>query len=173
MAIGQSHVTEIEAFLAERGTLLLRAATLLAGSREAGEDLLQTALERMIRNWRRIDGNPEGYLRRTIYNLAADGWRRQRSWRDRLPLLRASPADGVVEGTEAVDLRDQLTRLLDQLPPRQRAIIVLRHWEQLSEAETAELLGCSPGTVKAAGSKGMRRLRELSVTTPALEIAHD
>jgi RNA polymerase sigma-70 factor (sigma-E family) len=172
MAAGQSHVIEIEAFLAERGTALLRAAALLAGSRDAGEDLLQTALERMLKNWRRIDGNPEGYLRRTIYNLAADGWRRQRTWRDRLPLLRLS-AGGVMDGTEAVDLRDQLTRLLDQLPPRQRAVIILRHWEQLSEAETAELLGCSTGTVKAANWKGMRRLRELSEIAPTLENAHD
>jgi hypothetical protein len=71
MAAGHSHVTEIEAFLAERGTQLLRAAALLASSRDAGEDPLQTALERMLRNWNRVSENPEGYPRRTLHNLAA------------------------------------------------------------------------------------------------------
>jgi DNA-directed RNA polymerase specialized sigma24 family protein len=67
---------EIERFLVERGDPLLRTAVPLTGSHEAGEDLLQEALERMLRHWRRIQGNPEGYLRRTLHNLAADGWRR-------------------------------------------------------------------------------------------------
>src|ERR1700679_2594678 len=65
---------ELELFLAERGVWLLRTAKLLTGSREAAEDLLQAALERLLRNRRRIVGDPEGYLRRTMYNLAADGW---------------------------------------------------------------------------------------------------
>jgi Sigma-70 region 2 len=67
----------LERFVAERGDRLLRTAALLAGSRADGEDLLQSALERLLRNWRRIDGDPESYVRRTLYNLAADGWRRQ------------------------------------------------------------------------------------------------
>ena len=61
-----------------------------------------------------------------------------------------------------VDLRDTLVRLLQQLPPRQRAVVVLRYWEQRTEAETAELLGCTEGTVKSAASRGLRRLRELA-----------
>jgi DNA-directed RNA polymerase specialized sigma24 family protein len=61
-----------------------------------------------------------------------------------------------------VDVRDELVRLLHQLPPRQRAVIVLRYWEQRTEAETAALLGCSEGTVKSAASRGLRRLRELA-----------
>jgi DNA-directed RNA polymerase specialized sigma24 family protein len=68
----------LERFVAERGDRLLRTAALLAGSRADGEDLLQSALERLLRHWRRIDGDPENYVRRTLYNLAADGWRRQR-----------------------------------------------------------------------------------------------
>lgn len=67
----------LEQFLAERGAHLLPTAMLLTGSKEAGEDLLQAALERLLRRWRTIDGDLEGYLRRTIYNLAADGWRRK------------------------------------------------------------------------------------------------
>jgi RNA polymerase sigma factor (sigma-70 family) len=61
-----------------------------------------------------------------------------------------------------VDLRDALVRLLLQLPPRQRAVLVLRYWEQLTEAETAEVLGWAPGTVKSATSRGLERLRELA-----------
>ena len=130
-------VADLESFLAERGEPLLRTAVLLTGSKEAGEDLLQAGLERLLRHWSRIDGDPEGYLRRTLYNLAADGWRRQRAWRRRLRLLQNGTAATVADGTSEVDARDTLIRLLVQLPPRQRAVIVARYWEQLSEAETA------------------------------------
>src|SRR5215470_13733804 len=65
---------ELEDFLARRGKPLLRAAVLLTGSQEAGEDLLQAALERLLGHWPRITGDPEAYLRRTLYHLAADGW---------------------------------------------------------------------------------------------------
>jgi RNA polymerase sigma-70 factor (sigma-E family) len=162
-------VTGLESFLARRGEPLLRTAMLLTGSKEAGEDLLQAGLERLLRHWHRIEGDPEGYLRRTLYNLAADGWRQQRAWRTRLRLLQSGTATSVGDGTAEVDTRDALIRLLTQLPPRQRAVIVARYWEQLSEAETAEVLGCSVGTVKASGSRGLRRLRELSGTAPGAE----
>jgi RNA polymerase sigma-70 factor (sigma-E family) len=151
----------LERFLADRGDHLLRTAVLLAGGKEAAEDLLQAALERLIRRWPTIEGNPEGYLRRTMYHLAADRWRQQSAWRRQLRLLRpglAAAADPFAE----VELRDSLVRLLLQLPPRQRAVIVARYWEQLSEAEAAQVLGCSVGTVKSATARGLRRLRELS-----------
>ena len=154
-------VGELERFLAERADRLMRTAVLLTGSREAGQDLLQTALERLLRHWRGFDGDPEGYLRRTLYNLAADGFRRQGRLQRKLLLLRAAappPADPIAE----VDLRDALVRLLLQLPPRQRAVLVLRYWEQLTEAETAAVLGWPEGTVKSAASRGLRRLRELA-----------
>ena len=83
-------VADLESFLAERGDRLLRTAVLLAGTREAGEDLLQTALERLLRRWATIEGNPEGYLRRTLYHLAADRWRQQAAVRRQLRLLRSS-----------------------------------------------------------------------------------
>jgi RNA polymerase sigma-70 factor (sigma-E family) len=162
-------VTDLESFLAARGEPLLRTAVLLTGSKEAGEDLLQAGLERLLRHWSAIDGDPEGYLRRTLYNLSADGWRRQRAWRGRLRLLQNDTAATAADGTTEVDTRDALIRLLVQLPPRQRAVIVARYWEQLSEAETAGVLGCSVGSVKASASRGMHRLRELSGTTPGAE----
>jgi RNA polymerase sigma-70 factor (sigma-E family) len=158
-------------FLAERGEPLLRTAVLLAGSRDAGEDLLQAALERLLRRWRTIEGDPEGYLRRILYHLAADNWRQQRARQTRLRLLQPGASAAVADGTAEVDLRDSLVRLLRQLPPRQRAVIVARYWEQLSEAESAQVLGCSVGTVKSATSRGLRRLRELSESSDPAELA--
>jgi RNA polymerase sigma-70 factor (sigma-E family) len=163
MTSGTDGGATIERLLAERGDQLIRAAIALTGSRADGEDLLQAALERLLRNWRRVESDAEGYLRRTMYNLAADGWRRRGAWRRRMHLMPRQPAAADCDGgdsTGAVDLRDALVRLLLDLPPRQRAVIVLRYWEQLSEAETAALLGCSAGTVKSAASRGLRRLRE-------------
>jgi RNA polymerase sigma-70 factor (sigma-E family) len=160
MAAGRS-TAEFERFLAERADHLLRTAVLLAGSREAGEDLLQTAVERLLRRWRRFDGNPEGYLRRTLCNLAIDGHRRAGRWRQKENLLRAGPRQARDPAGE-VDLRDALVRLLVQLPARQRAVLVLRYWEQLTDAETAAVLGCPEGTVKSAGARGLTRMRELA-----------
>jgi RNA polymerase sigma-70 factor (sigma-E family) len=156
----------LEQFVAERGDRLLRTAALLAGSRDAGEDLLQSALERLLRNRRRIDGDPENYVRRTLYNLAVDGWRRQRLWQRKAVLTEPGPAADL---TAAVDLRDAVIRMLAQLPPRQRAILVLRYFEELSEAETAQALSCSVGTVKSATSRGLARLRELTASDHKLE----
>jgi RNA polymerase sigma-70 factor (sigma-E family) len=153
---------DLEPFLAERGTQLLRTAVLLAGGRHDGEDLMQAALERLLRQAQRIQGDPEGYLRRTLYNLAADRWRRQQTWRRKLPVLGGGQRTAEPDLTAAVDLRDALIRALHLLPPQQRAAVVLRHWEQLSEAEAAEVLRCSEGTVKAAASRGLRRMRELA-----------
>ena len=153
----------LDRLLAERGDQLMRAAVALAGSRADGEDLLQAALERLIRSRYRVESDLEGYLRRILYNLAADGWRRRATGERRLRLIRSTPsADAAVGPAPNIDLRDALVRLLVQLPPRQRTVIVLRFWAQLSEAETAEMLGCSEGTVKSAASRGMARLRELA-----------
>ncbi|MDQ2815588.1 MAG: SigE family RNA polymerase sigma factor [Actinomycetota bacterium] len=149
----------LEQFVAERGQRLLRVAVLLTGTREAGEDLLQAALERLLRHWRRIDGDPEGYLRRMLYNLAADGWRRHGLWQTKRVMLVSPPA---ADATDAVDIRDAVVRLLLQLPDRQRAVIVLRYFEQLSEAEAAAVLGCSVGAVKSASSRGLARMRKLA-----------
>ena len=164
-------VREVERFLADRADQLMRTAVLLTGSRDAGQDLLQTALERIVRHWPRLDGDPEAYLRRTLYNLAADGFRRQGRLQRKLLLLRPvtqAPADPTAE----VDLRDALVRLLLGLPPRQRAVLVLRYWEQLTEAETAAVLGWPQGTVKSTAARGLRRLRELADGWPETGPSH-
>lgn len=137
---------ELESFLAERADHLLHTAVLLTGSKDAGEDLLQSAVERLLRRWRRFDGDPEGYLRRTLCNLAIDGYRRAGRWRQKELLLRAGQWQ-TQDVTGDVDLRDALVRLLLRLPARQRAVLVLRYWEQLTDAETAAVLGCAEGTV--------------------------
>ena len=163
---------ELERLCAERGNWLMATAIALTGDRADAEDLLQTALERLLRHRRRITGT-EAYLRRTLYNLAADGWRRRGAWQRKIPIQRAEHLRGgagaAPDGTATVDLRDELVRLLRQLPPRQRAVILLRYWEQYSEAETAEVLGCSQAAVKSAASKGLQRLRELIAGNPQAE----
>ena len=87
---GEQPVAVLEELLAAKGEHLLRTAVLLAGSHDEGEDLLQAALERVFRRWRTIRGDPEGYLRRTLYHLAADGWRRKGAWR--APRRTGSPS---------------------------------------------------------------------------------
>lgn len=129
---------DLAAFLGARGEALLRTAVLLAPGREGGEDLLQEALERLLRKWHRVDGDPEGYLRRIMYNRAVDGWRR----RSRRPEVLGLPPDiAVADHVSRLDLRLELIHALGRLTPRQRAAIVARYWEELSEAETAAALG--------------------------------
>jgi RNA polymerase sigma-70 factor (sigma-E family) len=149
----------LDALVAERGNALLATAVLLTGSRAAGEDLLQAALERLMRRWSSVGESKEGYLRRTLYHLAIDQWR---SRKRRPEVLAEVEPPSQPDGTDALDLRQALVAALAQLPPRQRAVLVLRHWEQYSEAEAAEILGCSIGTVKSTASRGLARLRELT-----------
>lgn len=169
---------ELERFLAERGGHLLRAAVLLTGSKEAGEDLVQAALERLLRRGSAVHGDPEAYLRRIIYHLAADGWRRGGRWRARLALLRGDGEGVAPDRSVQVEQRDELVRLLLllRLPPGQRAAIVLRYWEDLSDAEAADVLGCSASTVRSSVARGLHRLRELSgarVAVAADQVAAD
>jgi RNA polymerase sigma-70 factor (sigma-E family) len=149
----------LDALVAERGDALLATAVLLTGSRAAGEDLVQAALERLMRSWDRVRTDRERYLRRTMYHLAIDQWR---SRKRRPEIFVSHEPPGRSDATDAVALRDALSRALAQLPSRQRTVLVLRYWEQLSEAETAEVLGCAVGTIKSTTSRGLARLRELT-----------
>ena len=151
----------LDTLVAERGSALLGTAVLLTGSKAAGEDLLQAALERLMRSWNRVREDRERYLRRTMYHLAVDQWR---SRKRRPEVFIEYEPPGQSDGLDALDLRDALGQALAQLSPRQRTVLVLRYWEQLSEAETAEALGCSLGTVKSTASRGLARLRELTAT---------
>jgi RNA polymerase sigma factor (sigma-70 family) len=119
-----------------------------------------------MRSWSRVREDRERYLRRTMYHLAIDQWRRRRR---RPEVFIEHEPPGRSDAIDALDVREALTQALAQLPPRQRAVLVLRYWEQLTEAEAAETLGCSVGTVKSTASRGLARLREL---TSSWDISH-
>lgn len=146
-----------EEFVAARSNALLRTACLLVADVEAGQDLLQDALERAYRRWPRVvrDGAPEAYVRRVLLTLTIDRWRRRRRW------LNSSLAAVELVASEPVDveLRDSVLTALRALPPRERAVVTLRYWDQLSTAETASALGCAEGTVRSLASRGLARLR--------------
>ena len=154
----------LDILVAERGDALLATAVLLTGSRATGEDLLQAGLERLMRRWDRVSGDREGYLRRTMYHLAVDQWR---SRKRRPEVLTGVEPPARSDGTDLLHLRQALIQALATLPPRQRAVLVLRYWEQCSEAEAAEVLGCSIGTVKSTASRGIARLREVTASWAA------
>ena len=146
-----------EDFVAARSRHLLHAAHLLTGDRHRAEDLLQTALTRAYLRWDRID-EPEGYVRRTMVNAHTDWWRRK-PWREQSTDL--VPDVAVPDGSGAYGERDAVLTALATLSGRQRAVVVLRYYEGLSEAEIAAALGCSAGTVKSAASRAMAKLREV------------
>jgi RNA polymerase sigma-70 factor (sigma-E family) len=154
-----------ETFVAERSTTLLRTAYLLTGDRGHAEDLLQTALIKAYRHWGRIDhDDPTAFVRRVLVTTHAS-WRRLSRVSEFVsasPLLSGtSGLPGFAQPTSDLGERDEMTAALATLPPRMRAVLVLRYWEDLSEAGTAEVLGCSVNTVKTHTSRGLARLREL------------
>jgi RNA polymerase sigma-70 factor (sigma-E family) len=156
-----------EAFVAARSHDLLRTAVLLTRDRGHAEDLLQTALVKAYRRWSRIDGaDPYPYVRRILVTTAAS-WRRLRVTQEivALPASEQSTPDA----SEAVAERDRMAAALATLPPRMRAVLVLRYTEDLSEAATAETLGCSVHTVRSQTVRGLARLRAvLGAATPSI-----
>lgn len=153
-----SKFAAVEELLDRRGDALMATAVLLTGRRDAGEDLLQLALERVLRRSDQLVGDPEGYLRRVMYNLATDRWR---GIARRKEVFGVEVDPPVEDHAARVELRQVIDGALASLPPRQRTVLVLRYFEQLSEAEVADVLGCSIGTVKSAASRGLQRLRDV------------
>jgi RNA polymerase sigma-70 factor (sigma-E family) len=151
---------EFEQFVQGRGPALLRTACLLTGDRHTAEDLLQGVLERMYVRWSRLREHPEPYARRALVNAAINAWRFRRR-RPEAPLLDRHDR-ATDDEQRQIDLRDGLVRALLQLPPKQRAVLVLRYFDDFSEREVAAALDCSLGTVKSQASRGLARLRELS-----------
>ena len=136
---------------------LLRAAYLICGDRHQAEDLLQDALLKLALRWPSVrDGDPGAYVRTILYRDAVSWWRRYRRER-----LSARPPDREVFDRDGA-LRLALHDALAQLPPRQRAVLVLRYFEDLTEAAAAQVLGVSVGTVKSQCHDALRRLRELN-----------
>lgn len=149
--------SDFEEFVVAALPGLLRFGVVLTGDRHRADDLVQTALVKTMRRWGAIDRDqPMAYVRRAMVNAHLSGWRRNRR-ETGLP-DSFDVADGADE-TASYDDQDQLARALAVLPPRQRAVIVLRYYAGFSEAEIADTLGCATGTVKSQASKGLRRLR--------------
>lgn len=149
-----------EVFVTASGPSLFRTACLLTGDRREAEDLLQAAFERTLRRWGRSSlRDPEAYVRTAMINAARSRWRPRRFHMVSVaePPERAAGADPV----DTAWRRDELFAALRKLPSGQRAMVVLRYWLDMSEVETAEVMGCSVGTVKSQASHGIRRLRGL------------
>jgi RNA polymerase sigma-70 factor (sigma-E family) len=146
---------DFEQYVAARMPALLRTAYLLTGNPHDAEDLVQSALIKAVPAWKRIDGNPDAYLRRVMVNENISGWRRRRG---REVLVDVTPDAGRDDPDSDAALA--LQRALATLAPRQRAVIVLRYFEDLTERETAEVLGVAIGTVKSQARDALARLRE-------------
>jgi RNA polymerase sigma-70 factor (sigma-E family) len=164
--LGSEEMSFEEFAAASSGRLFTLARLLTGGHRAEAEDLLQGAFERAYRRWGRISrgGEPERYVRQMLVNASIDRWRRLR--RHPESELTVNGADlGTADDTAAVADRDLLLRGLAALAPRQRTVLVLRYFEDLSEAQTAAMLSCSVGTVKSQAARGLARLREITGET--------
>lgn len=151
---------DFTAYMQARQTTLLRTAYLLCGDYATAEDLVQTTLAKLYLKWDTVRSRDslDGFVRRILVNEHNSLWRR--AWKrvefttDQPPEVRGAGPD------EYADFHDQLWSFVGSLPRRQRAVVVLRYYEQLTEAEVADVLGCSVGTVKSQASRALAALRE-------------
>jgi RNA polymerase sigma-70 factor (sigma-E family) len=149
-------------FVLESYAGLLRRAYLLVGDHGRAEDLVQTALAAAYPRWDRID-EPGAYLRTSMVRTAI-GWRRRR-WSAEQPTDRLPERVSSADPTGDTELAMVLHRALRSLPPEQRAVLVLRYYDDASESEIADLLGCSPGTVKSRAARALAALRGCGLLT--------
>ncbi|ROR38106.1 RNA polymerase sigma-70 factor (sigma-E family) [Kitasatospora cineracea] len=159
---GRSPGVGFAEFVAQRSAALFRTAYVLTGDVHAAEDLVQEALERACRHWRRVAAadSPEAYVRRVLVNLANDRWRR-RSRRAERPGLSgvAEPADPR-DGFGQVELRGELVGALLALPMGMRSVVVLHYLDDLDTGQVADALGISPSAVRSQLARGLAKLRE-------------
>jgi len=157
--------SEFEAYVRGRAAALTRVAFLLTGDQHLAEDLVQQTLLQVAGVWRRVaaDGDPDPYVRKVLYHQHVSWWRR-RSRRvaevSESGVVRAEPADA--DPSDRVVAALAVRQALARLAPRQRAVLVLRYYEDLSESQTAEALGVRVGTVKSQVRDALARLRELA-----------
>jgi len=160
-------------FVETNGATLLHAARLLTGDHHRGEDLVQTALTKVYLKWGRIDA-PLPYARRALVNAHIDQARRK-WWGERPTEILPEVADVDADtGASASDARDELRRMLADLAPKERAVVVLRYYLDLSEQDVAAELNISVGTVKSTGARALRKLRvspDLADSAPAQPLA--
>jgi len=150
---------DFAAYLAARQASVLRTAYLLSGDRHTAEDLAQTAFAKLYLAWDRVrdEGSMDGYLRRILVNEHHSLWRRP--WKRREHVAAELPEPDPVRDRYDDGRDDELWALVQTLPPKARAVLVLRYYEGLSEAETAEVLRISIGTVKSQTSRALATLR--------------
>ena len=150
-----------EAYVQTRSPALLRMGFLLTGDAHLAEDLVQTALAKVVDRWPALiaHGDPHAYVRTVVLHTAL-GWRRRR-WQGERPSAAVPDAADRADAEATAIGRERLRGALLTLPPRQRAAVILRHYEDLSEADAAKALGCSAGTVKSQTARGLARLRTL------------
>jgi RNA polymerase sigma-70 factor (sigma-E family) len=147
-------------FVAGSSRRLLGLAYLLTGDKRAAEDLLQGALERTYRHWPRLNREevPEAFVRQGLVNAATDRWRRRKGVME-VDLDGARLAEP--DGSDKAAARDAVMRAVRELPAGQRAVLVLRHFEGLSETQTAAVMDCSVANVKSQHQRAIARLRSL------------
>src|SRR3954470_12273991 len=174
--------TDFDAYVRASGPRLKRLAFLLTGDLHTAEDLLQSAYAKVLPRWRQVSryDNPDAYVRRVMVSIRTSWWRRLRgreTLTGELPDMPSSPRVGSAPGRDvAADQSelDQMLRALRTLPRRQQVAVVLRHYCDLSEAETAAVMGISVGGVKSQTSKGLAALRvTLTPSTSSEEPAHE
>lgn len=154
--------TEFEAFAARHVDGLVRTAFLMVGDQGDAEDLVQECLLRVARRWPRVRSmdHSGAYARRVLFNLILDGRRTRARRHEELMDGRSSDQPPQQDALPEPEERLDLLRALGALPPRQRAILVLRYFADLPESEIANTLECAPGTVKSNAARGLERLRE-------------
>jgi len=163
------------AFVTERSPALVRSAWLLTGNEATAQDLVQTALASTWVRWDRVvrQEAPEGYVRRVMVTTYLS-WRRRR-WHGELPTGAVPERAAARDPYGEAELRATVRAALDELPRRQRAVVVLRYFDDLTEVQTAQMLGCSVGTVKSQSAKALAKLRA-SAHLSAIwgeEVSHD
>ncbi len=149
-------------FVQRRSSVMLRAAWLLTGGDWAlAEDLVQTAFGEVWRHWSRVAemDAPDAYAHKVMVNTCLR-WRRRR-WTGEVASAELADTGMAADGFQQVDVRESLRRALRQLTVKQRAVIMLRYFEDRTEAETADIMGCSVGTVKSQAAKALARLRSV------------
>jgi RNA polymerase sigma-70 factor (sigma-E family) len=151
----QDDESAFQEFVAARVPAFSRRAYLLTGDFHLAEDLVQTALFKAAKAWDRIEGDPEAYVRRILYTQNVSWWRSRRHVAER----SLEPYDDRATATADVDLRLSLDQALALLTAKQRTVLVLRYYEDLTEVETARLLGLRVGTVKSVTRQALARLR--------------
>jgi RNA polymerase sigma-70 factor (sigma-E family) len=159
--VGRRDRAAFAEFALARAGALHRAAYLMVGDAHLAQDLVQEALTKTYVAWPRLRDprNAEAYCRKAITTTAIS-WFRRKGWDNERPTEHLPDCAASRDADSGIAARDEVWQALHDLPPRQRAALVLRYYDDLTEAQTADVMGCAVGTVKSQVSAGLRKLRE-------------